>query len=548
MPTVPVVGSVDGQPPIYQPDARWCWWALFEIFMGEVGENKYIPKIRDYIMDTDTYTAYRVDAIDPVTFIPTLVRINPNNADYVFSETDVLFGVGPGTQADTYRVYLDKSKLPYTLAVDTRLRVGGTMSQYCKIFRGSVVDTTNGDVISRVYDSNGQYVSENVALELVAIDSHTNYAIKAVAVCNTLVDMPDGEIVTAVFYRTDGVVVSKRQLMVENTSFIRDLNVSKKFVTGISLESPFLSPTIENQIDFPLNMPKSALNLMGVVAYSDGSTLRLPVDGTKFTMYGLSGFLSDIVGRRSKLSLHYALATNEVAYATTDEPYDIEIVDPNNSYTVKLFGYPFWVDSATGYQMRWYLLNLDRNIFFDVTGKVIFNQNTGPYDPKAYGYTQKKSVSINLRDVSGAFRPFIHTQLVEIILLREPDNVHTPWTVGTEASNSRPNYGDSLFAKKMSANTVNLSSGITDIAIWKQKAYLQTYPLVDVSSETTPLDPTHFTVTLAGVSTTYPISDWNVDINIGNSITQYSTLSIQFLKRAGSSDMYLSAAAMIIYT
>lgn len=548
MATVPV-GTVDGQPAIIsEPSARWCWWGLHEIFLGEVGENKYVPKQKDYVMDTATYTAYRVDAIDPVTYIPTLVRINPGNADYVFSETDVLFGVGPGTQADTYRVYVDKSKTPFTMAVDTRLRIAGTMSHYCKIFRGSVVDTENGKVISRVYDSNGQFLSENIPLELAAIDSHTNYSIKIVATCSTLENMPDGEIVTAVIYRSDGVVVSKRQLMVENTSFIRDLNVSKKYVTGISLESPFLSPTIENQIDFPLNVPKNAMNLMGVVAYSDGSTLKLPVDGTKFTMFGLSGFLSDIVGRRSKLTLHYALSPSEASFASTDEPYDIEIVDPNNSYTVKLFGYPFWIDSANGYQMRWLLLNLDRNIVFDVTGKVIFNDNTGPFDPKGYGYTQQKSVSINLKDVSGAFKPFIHTQLVEIVLMREPDNVHTPWMVGTEASSTRPSYGEGMFAKKVSDTSLNLSSGLTDYATWKQKAYLQTYPLVNLASETAPVDPTHFTVTLNGVSTTYPISDWNVDINVGNTIPVYGTISIQFLKRVGSSDLILSASAMIIYS
>lgn len=555
MATVPV-GSVDDQPAtISDPNGRWCWWALFEIFMGEVGEGKYVPKVKDYVMDTDTYTAHRVDAIDPVTYIPTLVRINPGNADYVFTETDVLFGVGPGTQADTYRVYVDKSKLPYTLAVDTRLRIAGTMSQYCKIFRGSVVDTENGNVISRMYDSNGQYISENVPLELAAIDSHNNYSIKIVAVCNTLADMPDGEIVTAVLYRSDGTVVSKRQLLVENSSFIRDVNVSKKYVTGITLESPFMSPTIENQIDFPLNVPKNALNLIGVVSYSDGSTLKLPVDGTKFTMFGLSGFMSDIVGRQSKLVLSYSLSANETAFAgvgfegnSITEPYNVEIVDPNNSYTVKLFGYPFWVDSTLGYQMRWLLLNLDRNIVFDVTGKVIFNANTGPFDPKGYGYTQQKSVSINLRDVSGAFKPFIHTQLVEIVLMREPDNVHTPWMVGTEASTTRPNYGEGLFAKKVSDTSVNLSSGIVTYAEWKQRAYLQTYPLVNKAEETTPVDPTHFTVSLNGISTTYPIEDWNVDINIGNTIPQYGTVSIQFLKRVGSSDLILSAAAMIIYT
>lgn len=552
MPTIPgVVGTVDNQPPIYEPSARWCWWSIKEIFTGSTGSGKYIPKVLDFVMDPDTYTAYVVEALDPNTYVPTLVKKNPGNMDLTFSETDVLFGVGPGTQADTYRVYLDKTKTPFTLAVDTRLRVGGTMSAYCKIFRGSTVDNS-GKVISKIYDSNGQYISENVPLQLAAIDSHVNYSIKVVDICKTTETMPDGEIVTAVFYDVTGAVVSKRQLMVENTSFIRDLNVSKKYVTGISLKSPFLSPSIEHQIDFPLNVPMNALNLIGVVSYSDGTTMELPCDGTKFTMFGLSQVISSIVGQKVDLVLRYALADGETAYTGVMDkyvtaPYTLVNVNPNNSYTVKLFGYPYWLNDAVGYQMRWWMLNLDRNLWFDVTDKVIFNANTGPFNPKAYGYLQQKSISINLKNVSGAFKPFIHTQMVEITLNNPPDNVHTSWLMSQEASVTRPAYGQDLFAKRMSDNTINLNSGIVTFDEWNSRVYLNTYPLVNPATEIIPMSPTHFVVNYNGLDTEFPITDWNVDLNVGNGITQYSTVSIRFMKRTASGDLQLAIAAIVVF-
>lgn len=553
MPTnSPVVGT-DGQPPIYQPDARWCWWSLEEIYRGQQGANKYIPKVKDYVMDTDTYTAYRVEALDPVTYIPTLKEVRPANMDFVFTETDVLFGVGPGTQADTYRVYLDTSEIPYSLAVDARLRVGGTMCAYAKIFRGAAIDG-EGEVISKVYNSNGQFVSENVPLEVVALDSHTNYSIKAVPPCKTTTQMPNGEIVTAVFYASNDTVVSKRQLLVENSSFIRSVDASAKYITGIRLESPFMSPTIDKQIDYPLNVPMNALNLMGVVMYSDGSELKLPVDGTKFTMFGLDQYVSTIIGQKLNLVLRYAMAPNETSYSGVNndgnhyvtESYDLVTVNPNNSYSVKLFGYPYWVDAFTGYQMRWWMMNLDRNIWFDVTGKVSFNANTGPYDPKGYGILQRKSVSVNLKDVSGVFKNFIHTQLVEIVLNGPPNGVATPWTVSHESNATRPFYGQDLFAKMKSANTVNLSSGITDYNEWKTRVYQNTFPLVNPASELAAPTPTHFIVDYLGLQTTYGVEDWNQDINVGSNVQGAKTLSIRFIKRVGNTDQQLAVAAMII--
>jgi hypothetical protein len=548
-----VVGT-DGVVPIYNPEARWCWWALSEIYTGAEGQNKYVPKVNDYVNDTTSYTAYRVDHLDPVTLIPTLTRVNPANMDLTFNETDVLFGVGPGTPAETYRVYLDRRTTPYTLSVDAMLYVRGSMCSYAKIFRGSDL-SGQGQVVSKVYDSSGNFVSENVPLELVTIDSHTNYATKVVAACNCTDALVDGEICTVVFYSDIGIVVSKRQLMVENTGFIRSTDASKKYISHISLDCPFMSPTDDKQIDFPLNIPLNALNLMGTVHYSDGSTFTTAVDGTKFRVFGLDQFVSSIIGQNVNLVFAYSLAPNEVSYANNTvfnnmitEPYQLKVVNPQNSYTVKIFGYPKWINAATGYMMEWWLLNLERNVFFNVTPFVHFAENTGPYDPKLYGVLQRKSISLNLREVSGSFKPFIHTQLVDIVLNGPPSAGTTPWTISLESLATQPNYGAGIFAQIQNSTMVNLSSNFTSFDSWLENVYLHTFPLLEGLPNETPLDPTHFVVTFNGTSTEYPISDWQSNINISNTpIPVNSTIAVRFIRRTVTGDLQLAVAGMIVF-
>jgi hypothetical protein len=552
----PVVG-LDGHSPVYQPDSRWTIFAMYEIYLGRNGlqpngKPYYVPKVNDYVIDPETYATYICKHIDPVTLIPRLEQIRPANMVIEFVEQDILFGIS-GNDPNTYRVYLDTSVLPHTLAVDARLKVGGSMVDHCKLFRGTDLGG-NGEVISRTYDASGNIVTDKVAMEVIAIDSHVNYAIKSVAVCHTNVNMNDGELVTAVFYDNLGKVVSKRQLLVENTGFIRGLNASQKYVSHISLESPFISPTLDHVIEFPLNIPLNALNLMGVVHYSDGSKLRLPVDGSKFRIYGLDQFVSTIIGQKIELVLTYQLANNETAYGVSaaenkcvTEPYSIVVVEPNNSLAVKVYGYPVWVDDATGYRMQFWLLNLDRNIYFNVTPYVTFAENTGAFDPRGFGYLQRKAITLNLRDVSGGFKPMIHTQLMDIVL-NLPNGRLTPWTVSHESLGDRPNYGDGLVALRQLPDRTKfkLDCNCANLEEWLNRFYYATYPLVDKFRETRPPAPTHFEIMYAGRYAMYHVNDWNTVLTLGIEMPTNSTIFIKFIKHRADLDMQLSVAAILV--
>lgn len=546
------ISGTDGVVPVYDPDGLWKTWSIDEIWQGATGTNKYVPKLKDYVRNPDTYETFIVNYIDPVTLIPTLTAIRPANMSTDFSETDILFGVGAGTPTETYRVYVDKSVTPYIMAVDKRVPVPGSDPAYCKIFKGSVYDGS-GEVVSKVYDSQGRYISDQIPLEIVSIDSHTNVALKTVEVCHTTYDLVDNEIVTAVFYTAQGHVVMKRQLLVENTAFIRSLNLSQKYITHIGLESAFISPTDDHVLNYPLNIPINALNLVGIVYYSDGSTLRLPVNGTKFRMFGIEQYVSTIIGQSIDLVLSYALGPNEEAYAGIaatnhyiTEPYRLVTTNPNNSYAVKLFGYPVWIDANNGYTMKWWLLNLDRNIWFDVTPFVKFSENTGAFNPKGYGILQRKSIYINLKDVSGSFKTFIHSQLVDIVLNDQPNLTHDPWTMSNESISSNNPYGLGLFGKHISATQLNISSGIIDPVEWLDRVYLKTYPLVNPMSEITTMNPSHFVIMYAGQEAEFPIEEWNTDLLVNFDIPQYATFGIRFIKKTSSGDLQLSVAAMIV--
>ena len=188
-----VIIGTDNKSPTYNENARWQIWLMDDIYLGTIGEGKFVPKVKDMVYEISgrVVTKYIVHAIDPVTFIPTLQTEDISNQTDAFSTDDILYGVGPGTQSDTYRIYLDKSVTPYRLSVDRRLRVGGSSCTQCKIFKGT--NTSNsGVVISGLYNQSGILQTENIPLEIVATQSINNSSIKVVGAAYTQFDLNDG--------------------------------------------------------------------------------------------------------------------------------------------------------------------------------------------------------------------------------------------------------------------------------------------------------------------------------------------------------------------
>lgn len=559
MPDISTLGitTKDGKAVIYDAAAPWKIWSLSEIYRGpQTVGAVYVPKVNDYVKDIETNTDYIVRNLDPVTLIPTLIEKRPGNLTYVMSETDVLFGVGPGTPADIYRVYYDDSVMPATCTVDTHCTIQGTMCQYVKVFKGADTSSSTGHVIGQIFDANKNFVTNNIPLELVQIDNHTNFATKIVSTFNISEELEDGELVTVVAYSSNGHVVSKRQCLIYKSAFIRSLNVSRRYITSINLLSPFLSPTNDHVINYPLNVPMDAMNLTGVVNYSDGSKVEYEVNGTKFDLLGMDQFISTIPYQKLELVLRYTLAEDEIAYTGVSsdgvfitEQYSLVTTDVNNSYNVKLYCYPVWVEATQNYRLNWYLYNLDRNISINVSPYVQFSDNTGSFNPTAFNVLQRKSVRLNLRDVSGSFKAYIHTQLVDIVLKSPPNGRVTPWVVSHVADASRESYGTDMVAvQSASQPTVafTISANATSMENWLEKTYYRIVPLVDRINEIDPPKPTHFEVSYGSASKTYSLASWNTEINLGIETFIYKNISIKFLNKSGTSTQKLGVVEMML--
>jgi hypothetical protein len=552
-----IYGSVDGQTPIYNPTARFTVWALTEIYQGTIGENRYVPKIGDLVKDMDLGLEFKVTAIDPSTLLVTLQGINTiQNGE--FTEEDLLLGVGPGTQSDTYRVYLDNSVIPHALAVDARLSVAGTMASYCRIFRGADL-TSGGDVISGFYDTQGNLLSDVIPLEVVYMPAGENVSIKTVPVCYTMDIIPDGEVVTAVMYSDAGHVISKRQLLVENTSFIRAASSPARYITGISLECPFLSTSDTRLINLPINVLLTGINMLGVVHYSDGAIVKMPVDGTKFAILGMDGYVATVVNQQANIVLRYRLSSDEVVYGHgvgefphISESYKIKTAQADGSYSVKLYCYPIWLDSVNGYTLRWYMYNADRTVVYNVTGLVEIS-STGPaFNPILYGVNQRLSVAINLQEVNGSYRDYRHIQTVEVVLWRVgSDHSDTNWSIAFDVGQNPPYCTAPHYAALEFVNSnlyrINFASGAADITEWLDRMYYRTKPLIDQQRELQAPAPTHFRVRFGVYDLDYPISEWNVTKQIGNGITDNSTVFIEFIKRTSLSDIQLSVAGLPVW-
>ena len=541
--------------PVYNPNGLWQVWNFNDIYTGPAGTGQYVPKVGDQVNQIvgNVITAYVVESVSLGSLLSTLTPAAVPTSAGASSLTDVLFGDNPST----YAVYIDKSVVPYALNVDARLIVKGSMITACKIFEGTDLSVA-GNVISATYDTSGNYVGENVGLSLVASDAYnSNIAIKVVNACNTSANLLDGELVTAVFYNLSGNVVSKEQLQVYNTGFVRSLNTAAKTVIGIGLISPFLSSTNSNVINYPLNLQMNVANLTGVVYYSDGTSASMAVDGVKFSVSGLSAYSSTSVNQSYSLVATYVLQANESAYGINNvnvphfsKAYTLITTAANLNYQTQLFAYPVW--TGTTYTLEWFLYDMARSLSVDVTNLVTV---TTAFNGALYGTKQTVAASVNLGLVNPVYGTFNYTQSIDV-LLEAPgtfrQNSATPpnWFV-TPISGSTPLFGAGCFATYLVNSPTNSSVNLMGIysteATWLAAYYYATLPMVIANLETVPPVPTHFNLVLNGSSTTFPISSWNSIITLSQVIAANSTLYIEFIERTTTVDLQLAVAGVPFY-
>lgn len=547
--------------PIYDPEGRFNIWKKPEIFTGPDGTGQFVPKVDDLVVDiiSNVVNWSRVSDVNIGNYLSTLVPIAPV-PDNSLGIGDISVGVGMGRHNETAFVYINKNTIPYSLATDGRRYVYGSDKVYCKIFAGTDISGV-GRVISAVYNSSGDFVTENVSLELVATDAfNNNVGIKSVMPCKTSANLVDGEVVTLVYYNSSGDVVQKEQFQVVNTAFIRKSGAGVKTVVGVGLLNPFLSTQNGKTLVYPRNLALSAENLTGVVYYNDGSEQHLPVDGVVFSVTGLDAYDSSIPGESFPLVVKYQLDVNEQAYGNVgganhvSENYVITTAAPNLNYEVRLFPAPKWIGATQGYGLTWWLYDAARSSAVDVSSLVSLASDSAPMSPRAYGVKQTLKARINLSFVAGNYNSFVHTQLVDITLqspgtFRQDSSTPPNWFI-SPVSGITPMAGAGVFTsfKPVSGNTslFKVRANITNLQDWLTAYYYDSQPIILTPAESVPPTPTHFVLSINGAEFQYPLASWNQDLMITASCANSDTVYIRF-QYAGQQLLELGVIGMPLY-
>lgn len=541
-----VVG-VDGKTPLYQPDARWNMWSIHEIYRGEFGENKHIPKVNDYVIEPETGVTYIVTDLDPVTFIPSLspADIKQSNAqDALVSSTK-----------DNYRLYFDKSVTPYTLAVDGFMRSYLPSASYARIYRGSLIDPTK--IISRLYDNSGNFIGHDIPMTMVKFSVHDNTGVKSIPSCNCDVELVDGESCSVVIFNSAGKVLGKTHVIVDDTTYIAQAYAEQKYITQIFMKSVFINDAQTSQVHYPVNLPVQSFNPIGVVQYNDGTQVEYPIDGDKFRLYGLDQFVSTIVGHNVDLVLSYRLDNNESALANVNadgffvtRPYKLIVSNPNRSYNVKMFVYPVWVDQVNGYKYKVFLMNLDRNILYDITNVVGLTTTSPAFNPIGYGITQRLTFVVDLAAVSGIYSTFLHVQTVDIVLRGQASDssLVNVWEVGSQVPSSVPYYGTNL--KALRNATVNqkvyIGNNLQTTQDFIDKVYRPTMPLFNPLTELEAPEPTHIEVCYLDKTIFTTVDDYDQEFSFDVNVPLLSNVEVVFYKETVTGYLKLSIASMLV--
>lgn len=494
-----------------------AWWAMIhmkELYKGEyeinppddINMERRIPRVGWWVCDEAGF--YRVNQVHKDN-TSVLGRIYPNQSeDYA----NVITGPAVHQYTTPFRIMVDPTTTPVRFRIDDAMIFRGSEPLYYKIFKGS--DTTiNGKVISTAVDGSGKPTDANLLLETVQGANSANDLIKVARGGHLLELVANQEMCTVMAYRADGLQVDYREAVVCHTTNLAPLDMAKRTILGISIETPFLNRDNPRIIDVPVNMLIDSTVIMGVVTYNDGTIKRLPINGEKFSLNGYENFTSTTAGAMYDVGLSYTLSGDEQAWdalgnipvpAVTEE-YKMRAINPDGNYTAKLFAVPKWNSTAGRYDLNWYLYNMERKYVYDVTGKVEFTPGFS-FNGTQYASKQSLRVAINMGDVDSYFINYRHVANLDINLIN-PGSAQNQATYYQISYDDQYTYGTGVRVDTTVSTTqvntfnLNIANGCATVDEWLNKCYYPTEPLFYTSAEDMPPNPTE--VRLRNLSTSW---------------------------------------------
>lgn len=539
-------------------DARFQTWRMEEIWTDSPGQTGtlHVPRVKDVVYSDDGI--YEVVAVDPTSNVATVeLRMRyTNSVAFDNSNESLITAMSMYQPTAATRVYLDRSVDPAVAAVDDRFRCHEPEATHMKLFLG--VDVSDqGAVISEI--RNGSSVQSN-EVPLEAPNPANPGALRPTKF--NISRMVDSEaIVTMVVYDATGKAIGKHPFLIELSAFIMPSGNGTVYLSNISLESILIDPNDTNRILNPVNTPVDTDVFTVTLHYSDGSKVEnLPIDGNKVKLHGVNNFNTATLGRPKEVVLSYYPDANEPfigggggAKYHISKIYKLANVVQDTSFSLKVFPTFHYVNAITGFQIRWYLLNLERDLFVDVTGEVIQNDlNTGrALSGNLMDVTQRASITLNLDDVlPGVYPGHVHSQIMDITL-NTPGTVNpSPWAVDHTLDGTMI-YGIEEVAHASSVNdgAFNIGVNIGDKEMFLYELYHKTSPLFDTALMQRAPDPTHFIFTYKGVEVEVPIDDWNTTVSMPSgspALVDEASAEIKFILRSGGEDLVLSVAPLLI--
>ena len=518
-------------------------WHIGEIYQGNpgAGDKLHVPNSNDLVFDFEN-GLYRVAAVDPQTFIPTLVEWDITK--FSGSGVDNLpEGISQKNPRSIYRAFVDYTVSPAKLTIDTSSYIYGSEPIQAKIFLGT--DTSEeGTVISRVYTSGGAYLTDTVTLASVIPG---NSSIKRVPTTSIDVVLEEGETVTVVAYSASGSAVWEESFVVRESAAIKVNETSTVYLSDISLVTDLLSPTDNTLILNHLGVPFNTNIMQCRLHYSDGTTTDIPIGGNKVKLLGIDDFNYTQLGAPSHLQLQYYPDAEEHAInlANGNNPtlvknYRLQNIQASASFALKLYVVPVYLGLVDGYELKYWLGNEEYTLFADVTEHVTTTlRNSNQWDPANFATTQQLRATFNAGSVyPGVYPNYIHVQDFNITL-KVPAIGVNPWIIDyiTDGSNT---LGFNLEATgNDSSDTVHVRNNKINQADWLDALYYECIPIYDTELLSAPPEPTHFRLVIAAFNEVIEIGDWEEIISIPDgTMVNNSTAKIEWLFQANPGDPY----------
>lgn len=464
-----------------------------------------------------------------------------NSSGDTTEDQDTIFGSKGGPLAGEGIMGVDYSVRP------PRARIDGTIMRpdatHAYLFLGDVLDLdNNASIISAVYDSSNNLLSNKIPVILAAINNYTNKSIFTTdqfSVTLGAESLPDGTRCTLVFFNNEMPVPPSQRVMVQQSSYLRDRELGVRYITDIELVSPwFTDSNNPDTIMLPITTPISGITFTALVHYSDGEPVEYPVNGNKFQLLGMDEYRPSFVGQRAELQLIYTLSNDEQFYIaqpgverTKFRVYNLVADYAQDAYASKIYTYPYWIQQGSIYGLQHFLYNLDRLEFVDVSSLVTINESSPIFRPNAFNTLQDLTFNLLLSQVSPTYKASVYKQTTGIVLYNDVNGPGRRW--GVQYDETQPIY-DSLFGKLVNngANTtINVTNGFTTVTDWLAALYTSVVPSFDQFSEEKAPTPDKFYIMLPN-GTRYPamVANWNQNISLPASQLNGQTAYICWVK------------------